>query len=147
MLQVNGTQLYSRTIGHGPRCLVLHGGLGFDHTILSPWLDPLAEHVALTYVDLRGHGASTPVDPNTVTLKELASDIEAIRVVWDVPRIGLIGHSVGAAVALEYALRWPQHLSHLVLVTPVWDMLFGPASLEHVRRKGATDQMLRLLSL
>ncbi len=33
---INGTDLYYVTVGEGLPCLVMHGGLGFDHTYLHP---------------------------------------------------------------------------------------------------------------
>jgi proline iminopeptidase len=36
----------------------MHGGLGFDHTCLHPWLDPLGDVLHLVYYDHRGHGRS-----------------------------------------------------------------------------------------
>ena len=38
---LNGTDLFYVEVGEGLPCLVMHGGLGFDHTCLHPWLDPL----------------------------------------------------------------------------------------------------------
>lgn len=40
---INGMDLYHLTVGDGVPCLVMHGGLGFDHSYLHPWLDPLSE--------------------------------------------------------------------------------------------------------
>ena len=39
--RINGTGLYYLKVGEGQPCLVMHGGLGGDHTALHPWLDPL----------------------------------------------------------------------------------------------------------
>ena len=47
---VNGTELFYLTIGSGPPCLVMHGGLGFDHTYLHPWLDSLGNSLRLIYL-------------------------------------------------------------------------------------------------
>ncbi|MFN8565302.1 MAG: hypothetical protein U0703_27590 [Anaerolineae bacterium] len=35
------------TAGNGLPCLVMHGGWGFDHTVLHPWLDPLGDSLHL----------------------------------------------------------------------------------------------------
>ena len=44
---INGTELFYITVGEGLPCLVMHGGLGFDHTYLHPWLDPLGDTLQL----------------------------------------------------------------------------------------------------
>ena len=36
-------------------CLSMHGGLGFDHTCLHPWLDPLGDVLHLVYYDSSAH--------------------------------------------------------------------------------------------
>ena len=36
---LNGTELFYVEVGEGTPCLVMHGGLGFDHTCLHPLLD------------------------------------------------------------------------------------------------------------
>jgi hypothetical protein len=38
---VNRVRLFYKEVGHGRPCLLMHGGLGLDHTHLHPWLDPL----------------------------------------------------------------------------------------------------------
>ena len=46
---LNDTELFYAKVGEGPPCLVMHGGLGLDHTYLHPWLDPLGEDMHLIY--------------------------------------------------------------------------------------------------
>jgi pimeloyl-ACP methyl ester carboxylesterase len=56
---LNGTQLFYVEAGQGRvPCLVMHGGLGGDHTCLHPWLDPLGDVMHLLYYDHRGNGRS-----------------------------------------------------------------------------------------
>ena len=55
---INGTTLHYEADGHGPPCLVLHGGLGLDHIVYRRTLTPLTEHLRLVYVDHRGNGRS-----------------------------------------------------------------------------------------
>src|SRR5580700_10785305 len=67
-LKVNGTELYFDVVGSSldpsngyrqkPTLVILHGGPGFDHTYLRPWLDPVSEVAQLIYVDERGCGRS-----------------------------------------------------------------------------------------
>ena len=55
---VNGTDLFYTEVGHGVPCLVMHGGLGVDHTQFREWLDPLGDVLHLVYYDHRGNGRS-----------------------------------------------------------------------------------------
>lgn len=52
------TTLHAHVEGTGPTLLVMHGGLGLDHTYLRPWLDPLADDLRVVYYDHRGNGRS-----------------------------------------------------------------------------------------
>jgi proline iminopeptidase len=47
----------------------------------------------------------------------MVEDIEALRKQLGVPRLALMGHSFGGALALEYAAAYPQHVAKLVLVS------------------------------
>lgn len=55
---VNGTDLFYTAVGRGVPCLVMHGGLGVDHTQFREWLDPLGDAMRLVYYDHRGNGGS-----------------------------------------------------------------------------------------
>lgn len=108
-----------------PALLALHGGLGWDHQTLRPWLDPLAEHARLTYLDLLGCGtAPEPEDWNAVTHGTWASGVEADRQRLDAAtggheRVVLFGHSYGGIVAMEFARRYPERVAGLVLCAVV----------------------------
>jgi proline iminopeptidase len=56
--QLNATELFYLEVGDGQPCLVMHGGLGADHTGLRPWLDQVGDVLRLIYYDHRGNGRS-----------------------------------------------------------------------------------------
>lgn len=121
--RVNDTELFYAKYGEGLPCLVLHGGFGFDHTYLHPWLDPLGDVLHLVYYDHRCHGRSGRPPIKTLTFDQLARDADALRENLGFERVAVLGHSIGGKVALEYALQFPQRLSQLILVdtTPARD--------------------------
>ena len=81
IVQLNGTDLfYLPPVGQGTPCLVMHGGLGFDHTYLHPWLDPLGDIFDLIYYDHRGNGRSGRPPLDTLTLSQFAADADASQV-------------------------------------------------------------------
>ena len=51
-----------------------------------------------------------------MTMENLTADADALRQALGFEKWAVLGHSFGGNVALEYALRYPQSLSHLVLV-------------------------------
>jgi proline iminopeptidase len=142
---VNGTELFYVEVGEGVPCLVMHGGLGFDHTSLHPWLDPLGEEMHLIYYDHRGNGRSGRPPLETLTFEQFCADADALREHLGYEKVAVLGYSFGGFIALEYALRYPERLSHLILLdtAPAFD--YGEEIEANARRKGATQEELDAL--
>ena len=118
-LKVGNTSLYLRAIGRGRSVIVLHGGPDFDHSYLLPDLDRLKDALRLIYYDQRGRGKSAEnVKPEDVTLSSDLDDLDRVRQHFRLNSVALLGHSWGAVLALEYALRHPTRVSHLILMNP-----------------------------
>jgi proline iminopeptidase len=99
-----------------PVAFLIHGGPGADHTGFKPALSPLAAHMQLVYFDHRGHGRSARGNPATYTLDENVEDLEALRRYLGFGPIVSIGTSYGGKVAMAHAARYPEAVSHLVVV-------------------------------
>lgn len=138
---LNGTHLYYREVGHGLPCLVMHGGLGFDHTHLRPWVDQLSDAMRLIYYDHRGNGRSGRPALDTLSYERFSADAEALRDHLGLGNICVMGFSAGGAIALHYALAYPRHLSHLILVGThaAWD--YGDELAANIARKEPTPEM------
>ena len=116
---VGDASLYARDVGRGRPLIVLHGGPDFDHGYLRPELDALADTYRLIYYDQRGRGQSAEhVRPEHVTLASDLDDLDKVRRFFRLDRAVLLGHSWGTVLALEFALRHPKRVSHLVLMNP-----------------------------
>jgi proline iminopeptidase len=126
---VGGATLYARDIGRGRPIVVLHGGPDFDHSYLRPDLDRLADSFRLIYYDQRGRGRSADgVRAEDVTLASDIADLDKVREHFQLSSTAVLGHSWGTVLALEYAIRYPQRVSHLILMNP------APASAADYRR-------------
>jgi proline iminopeptidase len=110
-LVVDGARMRER-----PAAFVIHGGPGGDHSSFKPVLSPLAERLQLVYFDHRGQGRSGRGDPARYTLDENVEDMEALRRHLGLGPIVSIGTSYGGMVAQAHASRYPDAVSHLVLV-------------------------------
>lgn len=116
---VAGTSLYAREVGQQRPMIVLHGGPDFDHLYLLPEMDRFSDLFRLIYYDQRGRGKSAEgVRPEDVTLGSELADLDAVRQHFKLESAALLGHSWGAVLALEYALRHPTRVSQLVLMNP-----------------------------
>lgn len=114
-IQIRDVSLFVKVIGQGYPLLLMHGGPGLDHTTLLP-LQACADQFTMVFYDHRCNGRSEGAEVTTMTWQNLTADAEALRQALGFDRWAVLGHSFGGNVALEYALRYPQSLSHLVLM-------------------------------
>jgi proline iminopeptidase len=115
-VDAHGVLIYYVSFGKGPPLVLLHGGPGADHTYFLPWLVPLARTHRLIFIDERGSGKSERLqDPSRYTVEAMVEDVEDVRVALGLGKIDLFGHSCGGVLAQAYALKYQQHLSHLIL--------------------------------
>lgn len=121
--------------------LLMHGGLGLDHTTLRPWHDPLGESTRLVYYDHRGNGRSErPASLDAVDHATWIADADALRAYLGHERIVLLGHSYGAFLALEYALRYPERLDGLILCSAAAVVDYAEAIVAGAKARGTPAQ-------
>jgi proline iminopeptidase len=142
---LNDTELFYLEVGEGLPCLVMHGGLGGDHSSLHPWLDPLGDVMRLVYYDHRGNGRSGRPRSESITFEQLCADADALREHLGFEEIAVLGYSFGGFVALEYALRYPERISHLILLDTAPTFDYEEEIEANARRKGATQEQLEAL--
>lgn len=115
-VDANKILIYYKIVGHGHPLLILHGGPGASHDYFLPYLLPLARTHKLVFIDERGSGRSEKLeDPKGYTVDAMVEDAEAVRVALNLGTIDLLGHSCGGLLAEAYAVKYPKHLSHLIL--------------------------------
>jgi proline iminopeptidase len=114
--EVNGTTIFHIEVGAGPALLMMHGGLGFDHTCFRPHFDRMAEQCRVVYYDHRSNGRSGRPPIETFTMEQAADDAAALLDRLSIDQAVVCGHSYGGFIAQEFALRHPDRLSGLVLV-------------------------------
>lgn len=119
-LVANGVRLWYCVAGDArrgaPPVVFLHGGPGegsFRFAALAG--APLERSLRMVYLDQRGSGRSERPWTGEYTLPLLVEDVEAVRRALGVPRIGIVAHSFGVAIALEYAAKYPGNVWRMVL--------------------------------
>jgi proline iminopeptidase len=120
IMSIRGVSLFVKVIGHGYPLVLMHGGPGLDHTSLLP-LQPCADQFTLIFYDHRCNGRSEGAAVSSMTWENLTADAEALRQALGFDKWAVLGHSFGGMVAQEYALRYPQSLSHLLLMDTCGD--------------------------
>lgn len=124
----DGCSLYVAEFGQGPPIVVVHGGFGAEHSYMLDAFDGLASGRHLVFYDQRGSlrspykvfskGGSEPCPDSLITVNNHVADLERLRQQLGVEKMTLVGHSMGAFVALSYAEKFPQRVAGLVLLSP-----------------------------
>lgn len=115
----SGSSLYHEILGDGAPILMMHGGLGLDHTYFRPFFDHLSKEYQLIYFDHFGCGRSNrPDDFAELTFDRLMDDTAELIGKLGYDKVTMIGHSYGAFIGQEFAYKYPDLLKALVLIAP-----------------------------
>jgi pimeloyl-ACP methyl ester carboxylesterase len=113
ILNINGKNLFVKTMGNGASLFFLHSSLLTSEMWNSQMEYFSKKYLTITY-DFCGHGKSE--------LSEgLYSDYDDLKVIINkmkLSKIILIGCSYGGSVALDFILKYPEYVSKLILVSP-----------------------------
>jgi 3-oxoadipate enol-lactonase len=118
--------------------LVFINSLGTDLRLWDELIPHFAEHFVIVRYDKRGHGRSD-CPPGPYSIHDHADDLAALLIHLNLPQVLLIGISVGGMIALDYALRNPQHVRALVLCdtgAKIGTIDLWNARIEAVRKNG-----------
>ncbi len=133
--QPSGTEMIEK-----PVAFVLHGGPGLDHSYFKPWMSPLAADFQLVYIDHRSTGRSERAPLETCTIEQMADDIEELRKHLGLGKITIIGNSFGGFWGQVYALRHPENLERLILVTTSASNNFWESATAELERRATAEQ-------
>jgi proline iminopeptidase len=115
LVKIRDVSLFVEVRGQGYPLVVMHGGPSADHFTMLPFRR-CADLFTVILYDHRCNGRSVGAPVSSMTWENLTADAEALRQELGFERWAVLGHSFGGHVALEYALRYPASLSHLVLL-------------------------------
>ncbi len=130
IVERDGTSLRFVREGSGLPTVVIGSSAHYPHTFSTT----LRDHLDLIFADGRHFVPSykpSKSELSDLTLETWADDVEAIRKSMGIDRWVVVGHSVQAQIALVYARKYPQAVSHLVLVAGI---PFGGTELARARQ-------------
>jgi pimeloyl-ACP methyl ester carboxylesterase len=93
--------------------LFIHGLESSKETWL-PVIEKLRNAYRIIAIDLRGHG-ETPIGNEDFSIRQLIADIEQFVKEKNLHQFVMIGHSMGARVAIPYAVKHPEQIQALVI--------------------------------
>jgi pimeloyl-ACP methyl ester carboxylesterase len=112
---VNGLKMYYEIHGVGEPLILLHGGLGSSEMFgeVLPLLSNTRQVIA---VDLQAHGRTADID-RPLSFEAMADDIAALMKYLGIEKADVMGYSLGGGVALHTAVRHPDVVKKLVIVS------------------------------
>ncbi|MEZ5156058.1 MAG: alpha/beta hydrolase [Solirubrobacterales bacterium] len=148
-LDVDGAEVNCVEIGEGPAIIFVHGLGG----CWQNWLENMPRMAALGYraiaFDLPGFGAS-PMPPWEISIPGYGTLLDRVREILGVGHCTLVGNSMGGFIAAEVAVREPEWIDRLVLVSSAGishaTMRRGPV-VAGARISVATNPLLRRVDL
>ncbi|VDC20264.1 alpha/beta fold hydrolase [Pseudogemmobacter humi] len=105
---------YSIT-GNGPDLILIHG-IGATRQVWDGVIGRLAPHFRCIAYDLPGHGVSE-IPARPLSLDDLVADLAALQEHLGIASVHLAGHSLGGMIGPAYALRYPERVRSLGLIS------------------------------
>ena len=132
-VESGGIRFYYEIGGFGGPLVAFQHGLGGDVSQPQSVLGSSDRLRALSF-DCRGHGRTHPLGPlNHLKFSTFADDLSAILDAVHAGAVAVGGISMGAGVALQFALRYPMRVKALILSRPAWLDVPCPANLRILR--------------
>src|SRR5882762_10438674 len=112
---VNGVNYYYAVYGTGEPLLLRHGGLG-QIEMFGPNLTKLAQSRQVIGVDLQGHGR-TSLGDREINLLDMGNDMAGVLKKLGYNKVDVLGYSLGAGVAFQFAAQHPEMVRRLALAS------------------------------
>jgi len=130
-VEVNGMQMYYEVSGKGEPIVVLHGA-HMNIQTMGEIIPMLAKTHTVYALEFQGHGRTTDID-RPITYENLADDVSVFMDRVGLKKADIFGYSMGAAAAMQVAIRYPEKVDQLITASAGYSMSgFQPAYLEMI---------------
>jgi pimeloyl-ACP methyl ester carboxylesterase len=116
---VNGLKMYYEVHGSGDPVVLLHGAFMTITNNWTGWIGELSKTRKVIAVELQGHGRTADIDRD-ISSANLADDVAALLDHLKVPRADVIGYSMGGGVAMQCAIRHPDKVRKVVVISSMF---------------------------
>ena len=116
---VNGVKMYYEVHGSGEPVVLLHGAFMTITNNWTGWIGELSKTRKVIAVEMQGHGRTADTQRD-ITDENLADDVAALLEQLKIPRADLIGYSMGGAVAMQCAIRHPDKVRKVVVISSMF---------------------------
>jgi pimeloyl-ACP methyl ester carboxylesterase len=111
-----GPRLYHEEHGSGRPLVLLHGALSTIGTSFGSIMPLLAQHYHVIAIEQQAHG-HTPDADRPLTYEQMAADTFALLQSLEIEAGDFLGYSMGAGIAIEIAVRHPELVRKLILMS------------------------------
>ena len=113
---VNGLKMYYEIHGSGEPVVLLHGAFMTITNNWDGWIGELAKTRKVIAVEMQGHGRTADIERD-ISGENLADDVAALLDHLKIPKADLIGYSMGGGVAMQCAIRHPDKVRKVVVIS------------------------------
>ena len=113
---VNGLKMYYEVHGSGEPVVLLHGAFMTITNNWTGWIGELSKTRKVIAVEMQGHGRTADIERD-ISGANLADDVAALLDHLKIPKADLIGYSMGGGVALQCAIRHPDKVRKVIVIS------------------------------
>ncbi len=113
---VNGIDMYYEIYGEGKPLVLIHGGGSTIQSTFETVIPGLASRRQVIAVELQAHGRTSDRD-KPLSFEQDADDVSALLSALHVDRADFLGFSNGANTTMQIAIRHPEKVSRIILVS------------------------------
>src|SRR5260370_4114421 len=116
---VNGVKMYYEVHGNCVPVVLPAGGFMTITNNWTGWIGELSKTRKVIAVEMQGHGRRADISRD-ITYENLAADVAALLEQLKIARTDLIGYSMGGAVAMQCAIRHPDKVRKVVVISSMF---------------------------
>ncbi|UQA59892.1 alpha/beta fold hydrolase [Polyangium aurulentum] len=113
---VNGLELYYEVHGQGKPIVLLHGSFMTIPLNWSQFIPLLAKDRKVIVAEMQGHGRTRDIS-REFSYEGMADDVSALLRHLEIDRADILGYSMGGGVAFQVAVRHPEQVRRLVVLS------------------------------
>ncbi len=142
-LEMGSMNVHYRDEGKGETVVLLHGFASSLHT-WDRWTDAVSREARVIRLDLPGYGLTGPNGEGDYSIEWYTAFLARFLERLDAGKVTLVGNSLGGRISWEFALRYPERVSHLVLIDAAgYPMDRSPSSLFQILRTPILSSLAR----
>ncbi|WP_276481554.1 alpha/beta fold hydrolase [Paraflavitalea pollutisoli] len=116
---VNGLKMYYEVYGSGKPLVLLHGSFMNINTNWASIIPQFAEGRQVIVAEMQAHGRTKDI-PRAFRYENMADDVSGLLTHLKIDSADVLGYSMGGGIAYQFAIRHPQQLRRLVILSSTY---------------------------